>query len=48
MEHHVGPELRQVVHATDAALRGSPQDVTLRELAAMLDRDEAGAAPPRS
>ncbi len=45
MERHVGPELRQVVHATDAALRGSPQDVTLRELAAMLDRDEAVAVP---
>jgi membrane protein len=41
VERHVGPELRRLVRAPDAALRGTPQDVSLRELAAMLARDEA-------
>jgi len=44
MERRLGPELNRVVHAADAALEASPLDVTLRELAAMLDRDEAGPA----
>jgi membrane protein len=45
IERSLGPELRGVVHASDAALRSSPLDVTLRELAAMLARDET---PPAS
>ena len=44
MERRLGPELNQVVHAADAALEASPLDVTLRELAAMLARDEAEPA----
>jgi len=48
VERHLGPELQRVVHAAEVESRSSPQNVTLRELAAMLDRGDAitAAAPP--
>jgi membrane protein len=47
VERALGPELRRIVRGSEAAVRGSPLDVTLRELAAMLARDEAPAGPRR-
>ncbi len=49
VERHIGPDLQRVVHAAEEESRRSPQNVTLRELAAMLGRGDAvtAAAAPR-
>jgi len=44
IERHIGPELQRVVRAADEESRGSPRNITLRELAAMLGRGDAVTA----
>lgn len=46
VERHIDPELQRVVHAAEEESRSSPQNVTLRELAAMLARGDAAMSAP--
>jgi membrane protein len=46
VERQIGPELQRVLHASEEECRSSAQNVTLRELAALLDRGSAATAGP--